>query len=204
MQRLSIVGLILITLSLILIIPVTCDGIFALFGGNCVNYEFFYTLMPTALVLLSLGFLFLLKTQKIKLKFTSRTLICLSIVLFVLVLIGVLFVSQPIFITVTGLKQQYSINEPIQFSISAIGFGKVCPDPNLFIFRSGKHVSASGSNLVLDYSHSACSNPQYKFFRYSWNLEDITKNPISISESGEFLLSVSFGNKDYEKKFVIG
>lgn len=202
MQRLSTVGLILITLSLISIIPVTCDGIFALFGGNCVNYEFFYTLMPPALVLLSLGFLFLLKTQKIKLKFTSRSLIFLSIVLFVL-LVGILFVSQPIFITVTGLKQQYTINEPIQFSISAIGFGKVCPDPNLFIFRATKHVSTNGSNLIWDYSHPACSNPQYEFFNYSWDLEDITKNPISISESGEFLLSVSFGNKDYEKKFVI-
>lgn len=201
MKKYLIIGSILIGASLFSIIPVFCNELAHVFGSYCLDWEFFYTVLPLSLVLFVVGVVSIVRTR---LKgINDKTIILIVLIAAVPLSISILYVGQPIFITIEGLKHEYKVDEPIAFEIKAVGFGNVCPMPNAVIFKTNKVLSSTDTNIVWADFKSACVDSQYKIINHSWKMGQITKEQIILNEPGKYKLSVSYGNKQNEKEFVI-
>ncbi|MHB8602707.1 MAG: hypothetical protein ACYC6W_01465 [Nitrosotalea sp.] len=98
-------------------------------------------------------------------------------------------------ITINGLQENYTVNEPLSFSITLEGYGTGCGDTKATITRENDTQFQSLGWMSL----SQCvSNPTMHDFKY---------NPISantkINQTGAYLLTVTFDDRFEHQKTMV-
>lgn len=208
MNKKTIIGIILIGLSFFSIIPVLCNELANLFGTYCTTWEFFYTALPFGFMLFATGIFIIYKNSNMinRIKKPNRQIMIVLVLIIILpTLVGILYIGQPFFVDIIKLKHEYKIGEPIVFEIKADGFGNVCSEPHVTIFRIDRSGPQDGSNIIWsnNYQTGCIGNSQYQFFNNNWQIGDISDGLVIIDEQGKFKLSVSHGNRITEKEFAI-
>jgi hypothetical protein len=105
-------------------------------------------------------------------------------------------------ITILDLKDQYAIDEPLNFTLSIKGYGYFCSNPTAKIFHAGSRLLAydipEGDFLVY-------CRPEPRDIDISIRLEDIMfpYSPILLGEPGNYTLVIEFEGVELEKDFAI-
>ena len=95
---------------------------------------------------------------------------------------------------ITGLKENYTVNDPVSFSVTLAGYGTACGDTMATITRENdsKYQSPGWANQI-----QCVANPSLHDFRFT----ALSAN-TSINQTGNYVLTVSFDDLFEHQKTV--
>jgi len=95
---------------------------------------------------------------------------------------------------ITGLKENYTVNDPVSFSVTLAGYGTACGDTIATITRENdsKYQSPGWANQI-----QCVANPSLHDFRFT----ALSAN-TSINQTGNYVLTVSFDDLFEHQKTV--
>src|SRR6185312_7065610 len=95
---------------------------------------------------------------------------------------------------ITGLKENYTVNDPVSFSVTLAGYGTACGDTMATITRENdsKYQSPGWANQI-----QCVANPSLHDFRFA----ALSAN-TSINQTGNYVLTVSFDDLFEHQKTV--
>lgn len=110
--------------------------------------------------------------------------------------------SGGITISLEGLKKQYTLSEPLNFTVTAKGRGALCDHPTVKILHAkSAEVAYDFPNFEVVYE---CS-PDPVDHNITWRLRDMVNpySPILIGKLGQYILEVELGGVVLKKDFII-
>jgi hypothetical protein len=105
---------------------------------------------------------------------------------------------EHISISIDGLKERYSIGEPIAFSAHITGYTSICDTAPKF-----KIVQSNSDKIVYSYNPFVIGMCDIKDFVDNTETFDEAKNDVIINETGQYRLFVQQFGEIGEKDFVV-
>jgi hypothetical protein len=105
-------------------------------------------------------------------------------------------------LSVGGLKDSYSVNEPLNFTLTVSGYGAMCTQYPEILVSNSQHV------LVWNYQTfnlMGCGDPDLTYphrISHIWNTQVLDK-PLYLDQPSEYTITATYYGETIEKRFSV-